>query len=200
MYHLQSFKKRFKLSVQTLTMCLRLAVACTFTAFRIKKTSKMQQSHKNILQFFYSNICFYGLNSHVSVLALERVSGTARTAGVSSFRLDRWDPRLILDKPVWRTKNLWSVCGRTASRPHGAAAALTRPAGSSGVLALVAAARRAMSAALQPVHYVLQMSAMAAALTPHEQSLHHMVAHCTYTGTLVAPRVEMQGTNMMLTR
>lgn len=65
---------------------------------------------------------------------------------------------------------------------------------SSGVLTLVTAARRTVSTALQPVHYVLQMSTVAAALTPNKQSLHHMVAHCTYTSTLVAPRDEMQGT------
>lgn len=57
----------------------------------------------------------------------------------------------------------------------------------SGVLTQVAAAGGAVSAALEPVHHVLQMSTVAAALTPHEQSLHHMVTHRTYTGTLVAP-------------
>lgn len=57
----------------------------------------------------------------------------------------------------------------------------------SGVLTQVTAAGRAVRAALEPVHNVLQMSPMAASLTPDKQSLHHMVAHCTYTGTLVAP-------------
>lgn len=64
----------------------------------------------------------------------------------------------------------------------------------SGVLTLVATACRTVSTDLQPVHYVLQMSTVAAALTPHKQTLHHMVANCTYTGTLVAPGEEMQGT------
>lgn len=63
----------------------------------------------------------------------------------------------------------------------------------SGVLTQVAAASRAVGAALEPVHNVLQMSTVAAALTPHKQSLHHMVAHCTYAGTLVAPGGVTQG-------
>lgn len=63
----------------------------------------------------------------------------------------------------------------------------------SGVLTQVTAASRAVGAALEPVHNVFQVSTMAAPLAPHKQSLHHMVAHCTYTGTLVAPRGEMQG-------
>lgn len=63
----------------------------------------------------------------------------------------------------------------------------------SGVLTQVTAASRAVGAALEPVHNVFQVSTMAAPLTPHKQSLHHMVAHCTYTGTLVAPSGETQG-------
>lgn len=57
----------------------------------------------------------------------------------------------------------------------------------SGVLTQVAAAGRAVGAALEPVHHVLQVPAVAASLAPHKQSLHYVVAHCTYTGTLVAP-------------
>ena len=63
----------------------------------------------------------------------------------------------------------------------------------SGVLTQVAAAGGTVSAAFQPVHDVLQMSTVAAALTPHKESLYHVVAHCTYTGTLVAPRGDTQG-------
>lgn len=63
----------------------------------------------------------------------------------------------------------------------------------SGVLTQVTAASRAVGAALEPVHNVFQVSTMTAPLTPHKQSLHHMVAHCTYTGTLVAPSGETQG-------
>lgn len=58
----------------------------------------------------------------------------------------------------------------------------------SGVLAQVTTASGAVGVALQPVHNVFQVSAVAAALTPHKHSLHHMVAHCTYAGTLVTPR------------
>lgn len=68
------------------------------------------------------------------------------------------------------------------------------PAGSS-VLAHVATACRAVSAALQPVHNVLQMSAVAAALTPHEQPLHHMVAHGADAGTLMAPEGQPHSTS-----
>lgn len=50
----------------------------------------------------------------------------------------------------------------------------------------------AVCAALEPVHDVLQVSAVAAALTPHKQSFDHMVAHCTHAGTLVAPAEEVQ--------
>lgn len=57
----------------------------------------------------------------------------------------------------------------------------------SGVLTLVTAASGTVGAALEPVHDVLQVSAVAAALAPHEQSLHHMVADGTYTGTLATP-------------
>lgn len=46
---------------------------------------------------------------------------------------------------------------------------------------------RAVCVALEPVHDVLQVSAVAAALAPHKQSFHHMVAHCAHAGTLVAP-------------
>lgn len=70
---------------------------------------------------------------------------------------------------------------------------LTVVVSSSGVLAQVTAAGRAVSAAFEPVHHVLQMSTVAAALTPHEQSLHHMVTHGAYTGTLVAPEGETHG-------
>lgn len=44
----------------------------------------------------------------------------------------------------------------------------------------------AMGTALKPLHNMFKMSTMAAALTPHEQSLHYMVTHGTHTGTLVA--------------
>lgn len=61
---------------------------------------------------------------------------------------------------------------------------------SSGVLTQVTAAGGAVCAALEPVHDVLQVSAVAAALTPHKQSFDHMVAHCAHAGTLVAPAGE----------
>lgn len=49
-----------------------------------------------------------------------------------------------------------------------------------------------MGVALQPVHNMFEVSTMAAALTPDKHSLHHMVAHCTYAGTLVTPRAREQ--------
>lgn len=85
-------------------------------------------------------------------------------------------------------------CVRIESHSHRGPAVWTVVVISSSVLTLVAAACGTVSTALQPVHYVLQMSTVAAALTPHKQTLHHMVANCTYTGTLVAPREDMQGT------
>lgn len=63
----------------------------------------------------------------------------------------------------------------------------------SGVLTQVTAAGGAVGAALEPVHNVLKVSAVAAPLTPHKQALHHMVAHCAHTRTLVAPRGEDAG-------
>lgn len=68
----------------------------------------------------------------------------------------------------------------------------------SGVLTQVTTARRAVGAALEPVHDVFQMSAVAAPLTPHKQPFHHMVAHCTHTGTLVAPRGETEDAHQRL--
>lgn len=66
------------------------------------------------------------------------------------------------------------------------------PALFSGVLTQVTAAGRTVCAALEPVHDVLQVSAVAAALTPHKQSFDHMVAHCAHARTLVAPAGEAQ--------
>ena len=43
-----------------------------------------------------------------------------------------------------------------------------------------------MGTALEPVHDVLEMSTVAAALAPDKQAFYHMVAHGTDTGTLVA--------------
>lgn len=57
----------------------------------------------------------------------------------------------------------------------------------SGVLAQVATAGRALRAALQPLHDVLQVAAMAAALAPHEQALDHVVADGARAGAAVAP-------------
>ena len=68
----------------------------------------------------------------------------------------------------------------------------TYPSKGSGELTQVTTASRAVGVALQPVHNVFQVSAMAAALTPHKHSLHYMVAHCAYAGTLVTPRGEEQ--------
>lgn len=51
----------------------------------------------------------------------------------------------------------------------------------------MAAACRAVGAAFQPFHDVLKMAAMAAALTPHEQTFNHMMADSTHAGTAVAP-------------
>lgn len=58
----------------------------------------------------------------------------------------------------------------------------------SRVLTQVTTTSRTVGAVLQPVHNVFQVSTVAAALTPHKQSLHHMVAHCAHAGTLVTPR------------
>lgn len=58
------------------------------------------------------------------------------------------------------------------------------------VLTQVTTAGRAVGTDLQPVHDVLQVSTVTAALAPHKQSFHHVVAHSTHTGTLVTPRGE----------
>lgn len=82
---------------------------------------------------------------------------------------------------------------RTVSCSHREPAVFTVVVSGSGVLTQVTTAGRAVSAALEPVHHVLQMSAVAAALTPDKQSLYHMVTHCAHTGTLVAPAGKTHG-------
>lgn len=51
----------------------------------------------------------------------------------------------------------------------------------------MATASRAVGAALQPLHDVLQVPPVTAALAPHEQALNYVVADCTHAGTSVAP-------------
>ncbi|MEQ2217705.1 hypothetical protein XENOCAPTIV_019994 [Xenoophorus captivus] len=55
------------------------------------------------------------------------------------------------------------------------------------VVIKVTTSSRAVRVVLKPGHDVLQVSTVAAALTPHKEPLHHMVAHCTSTGTLATP-------------
>lgn len=57
----------------------------------------------------------------------------------------------------------------------------------SGVLAEMAAAGGAVGAGLQPLHDVLQVATVAAALAPDEEPLHHVVTHGTHAGTLPTP-------------
>lgn len=68
----------------------------------------------------------------------------------------------------------------------------------SGVLTQVTTAGGAMGVAFQPVHNMFKVATVAAALTPHKHSLHHMVAHCTYAGTLVTPSGEEQTASQAL--
>lgn len=51
----------------------------------------------------------------------------------------------------------------------------------------MAAASRAVGAAFQPLHDVLQVASVAAALAPHKQPLDHMVADGAHAGAAVAP-------------
>lgn len=51
----------------------------------------------------------------------------------------------------------------------------------------MAAASRTVGAALQPLHDVLQVAPVTAALAPHEQTLDHVVADCAHAGAAVAP-------------
>lgn len=87
---------------------------------------------------------------------------------------------------VWRWKRLVSGVEKSFPTPTEKQLRPFVAGGGSGVLAQVTAAGRTVSAALQPVHHVLQMSSVAAALAPHKQPLHHVVAHCAHAGTLVA--------------
>lgn len=57
----------------------------------------------------------------------------------------------------------------------------------------MAAARGAVGAGLQPLHDVLQVAAVAAALAPDEEPLHHVVAHGAHAGALPAPAAEIWG-------
>lgn len=119
------------------------------------------------------------------------------------FLLQIFDWSLTCPRGGTRTSRLSVACViegcvRIDSHSHRGPAVWTVVVISSSVLTLVAAACGTVSTALQPVHYVLQMSTVAAALTPYKQTFHHMVANCTYTGTLVAPREEMQGIYLLL--
>lgn len=58
------------------------------------------------------------------------------------------------------------------------------------------AAGRAVGAALEPVHDVLQVPPVAAALAPHKQAFDHVVAHGAHAGTLVAPGGRERGFNV----
>lgn len=105
-----------------------------------------------------------------------------------NFSLNSLQKRFSVNCPGMKTSHLsaelvFVLHSGLLCRPDAGQAART----GSRVLTQVTAASRAVSAALQPVHDVLQMSSVAAALTPHKQPLHHMVAHRTNTGTLVAP-------------
>lgn len=50
----------------------------------------------------------------------------------------------------------------------------------------MATARGAVGAAFQPLHDVLQVTSVTAALAPHEQTFDHVVADCTHAGAAVA--------------
>lgn len=57
----------------------------------------------------------------------------------------------------------------------------------SSVLTQMSASGGAVRAALEPVDDVLQVAAVTAALTPHKETLDHVVAHRAHAGALVAP-------------
>lgn len=50
----------------------------------------------------------------------------------------------------------------------------------------MATARGAVGAAFQPLHDVLQVAPVTAALAPHEQTFDHVMADCTHAGAAVA--------------